>query len=339
MELTEPDLSRAERFEQQILNLLSRQARRVPLPVFICTCMIAGMAWPSIPAHYLISWLVLVLVVLAVRWRILGRISDHTQISIEKRVRIAVTLSAINGCVHGISLLFFPFMPLFECAVQSMILIGMSAGAVVTTAGKSSILLAYAFPTLAVLAGSWAFGSNFADTGWIHWTMALMILVFAYILDAVTRDMGRVLRESFEIRTERAALNRELRAALDIAEAASQSKTRFLASASHDLRQPLQALALFAASLAMRQLDKGSKEIAEHMNTALNDLTSELDALLDISKLDAGVVVPEPTEVDLPALIRRACENFRPSAEIKKHKIHYYQAARIASCLIASCAI
>ena len=80
--------------------------------------------------------------------------------------------------------------------------------------------------------------------------MAILIVLFAFVLDALARDTFRVLRESYEIRLERAALNLELRNALDTAEAANRAKTRFLASASHDLRQPMQTLSLFAAALA-----------------------------------------------------------------------------------------
>lgn len=306
-----------ERFEQQLLNLLAKQVRRVPLPVFVCACMIAGMAWPYVPASALIVWLAAVVVVLALRWRVLGRLHEDARTPLETRVRIAIGLSALNGSVHGLSLLFFPALPPFESAVVSMVLVGTSAGSVVTTAGHRAVFLAYAIPTLAPLALVWAFGSNFAGTGWLHWVMAVMILIFAGVLDAVARDMGRVLRESFDIRMERAALNRELQQALDAAEAASRAKTRFLASASHDLRQPMQALALFASALAMRPLDERSHEIAQHMNTALDDLTSELDALLDVSKLDAKVVTPDPSEIDLSLLLGRVCDGFRPSAETK----------------------
>lgn len=308
---------RVEPFEQQLLKLLSGQVQRVPLPVFVCACMIAGISWPFVPATLLIGWLAIVVAILIVRWHVLRNLHENTSKPLEMRVKIAIGLSALNGSAHGLSLFFFPALPPFECAVQSMILIGMSAGAVVTTGGHRAVFLAYALPTLVPLAFLWAFDSDFAGTGWIHWIMAAMILVFTLVLDAVARDMGRVLRESFAIRMERAGLNRELRQALDAAESASRAKTRFLASASHDLRQPMQALALFAAALAMRPLDERSREIAQHMNTALNDLTSELDALLDVSKLDARVVTPEPVDVDLTALLLRICDGFRPSAEAK----------------------
>jgi len=307
----------SETFEAQLLHLLAKQAQRVPLPVFICTCMIAGMAAREVALPVLLGWLALVVATLAMRWRVLGQLDQRTSIPLKTRLKIAILLSALNGSVHGASLFFFPVLPLFERAVQSMILFGMSAGAVVTTGGQTSVFRAYATPTLAPLALLWAFDTQFAAAGWVHWVMAIMILVFAVLLDAVARDMFRLLRESFDIRLERAALNRELQQALDRAEAASRAKTRFLASASHDLRQPMQTLALFAAALALRPLDERSRNIAQHMNEALRDLTAELDALLDVSKLDAGIIRAQPEVVRLAPLLRRIGEVFQPAADEK----------------------
>jgi signal transduction histidine kinase/ActR/RegA family two-component response regulator len=307
----------SETFEAQLLLLLAKQARRVPLPVFVCTCMIAGMAASSIALPWLAGWLALVVGVLAVRWRVIGTLDQRTSIPLRTRLRIAILLSALNGTLHGASLFFFPALPLFERAVQSMILIGMSAGAVATTGGHAWVFRAYAAPTLVPLALLWGFDSQFDAAGWVHWVMAIMIFVFALLLDAVARDMFRLLRESFDIRLERAALNRELQQALERAESASRAKTRFLASASHDLRQPMQTLALFAAALALRPLDERSRTIAQHMNEALHDLTAELDALLDVSKLDAGVIQAQPDAVKLAPLLRRIADLFQPAAEEK----------------------
>jgi signal transduction histidine kinase/CheY-like chemotaxis protein len=147
--------------------------------------------------------------------------------------------------------------------------------------------------------------------------MAVLIVLFAFVLEALARDTFRILRESYEIRLERASLNRELRSALDVAEAANRAKTRFLASASHDLRQPMQTLSLFAAALAMRPLDERSRDIVTHINEALYDLTAELDALLDVSKLDAGTVKAQAESFALQPLLERIVGIFRAAAEEK----------------------
>ncbi|MEO1766221.1 ATP-binding response regulator [Thiobacter aerophilum] len=78
--------------------------------------------------------------------------------------------------------------------------------------------------------------------------------------------------------------------ARDQAEAASRAKSRFLAAASHDLRQPMHALSLFAATLVERLRYPEVRHIADQMQASIIALTSLFDSLLDISKLDAGAI-------------------------------------------------
>lgn len=78
--------------------------------------------------------------------------------------------------------------------------------------------------------------------------------------------------------------------ARDQAEAASRAKSRFFAAASHDLRQPMHALSLFAATLVERLRYPEVRNIADQMQASIVSLTSLFDSLLDISKLDAGSI-------------------------------------------------
>jgi signal transduction histidine kinase/CheY-like chemotaxis protein len=116
------------------------------------------------------------------------------------------------------------------------------------------------------------------------------------------------------IAIENVRLFNETKEALERAEAANRAKSRFLAAASHDLRQPAHALSVFAAALSMRSLDEASQEIVQHMNTAVHALATQLDALLDISKLDAGVVHAKREAVGLPGLLEKLHHEVRPIA-------------------------
>ena len=80
--------------------------------------------------------------------------------------------------------------------------------------------------------------------------------------------------------------------ARDEAEKASVAKTRFLAAASHDLRQPLQALNLFVYALESKEVDAEKRDIIKLIRNSLDSLKELLNTLLDISKLEAGVVQP-----------------------------------------------
>ena len=85
-----------------------------------------------------------------------------------------------------------------------------------------------------------------------------------------------------------------LRDAMTAAERADQAKSKFLAAASHDLRQPLQAIAMFIGTLDRKLDDQDCQEIIDLARKSLGAANELLNGLLDISRLDAGVIVPQP---------------------------------------------
>lgn len=114
-----------------------------------------------------------------------------------------------------------------------------------------------------------------------------------------------------------AKANADLAAARREAEAANRAKSRFLAAASHDIRQPVQSLVLLVAALA-RQLDgHPSQPLLRHLDTSLEALRMLLSSLLDVSKLDAGVIEPEIRRIDLRPLLEGLADEYRLRAEDK----------------------
>jgi signal transduction histidine kinase len=110
---------------------------------------------------------------------------------------------------------------------------------------------------------------------------------------------------------------RALQAALDRERAASAAKTRFFAAASHDLRQPLQALAINASTLALLARQQGDARIsrlAADIDLALHHTNQLLDGLLDLSQLDAGALRPACIDLDLPAWLDGVVAEFAPLA-------------------------
>jgi PAS domain S-box-containing protein len=108
-----------------------------------------------------------------------------------------------------------------------------------------------------------------------------------------------------EIITGRKRLADELRLAKAEAEQASQAKSKFLAAASHDLRQPVQSLMLLLEVLRVRAGDGPFAKITDAMDNALGALSTLLNGILDISKLDAGVVIPNFEVVSLGTTLER----------------------------------
>lgn len=109
----------------------------------------------------------------------------------------------------------------------------------------------------------------------------------------------------------------ELAARKEQAEASSASKTRFLAAASHDLRQPMQALGLWVSALRMQVREPALVEMSGKIEASVNALGDMLNALLDISKIDAGSVRPEIRDVALDPLFDRLALQFGAQARAK----------------------
>lgn len=120
----------------------------------------------------------------------------------------------------------------------------------------------------------------------------------------------------------------DLIAAKQAAEAANVAKSRFLAAASHDLRQPLQASNLFVSALGRTPLNEEQQKIAHNLGLATKALGELLDALLDISKLDAGVVTPQLAPVEIYEIFQRIESEFASLALEKDLRFKLFFPAR-----------
>jgi signal transduction histidine kinase/ActR/RegA family two-component response regulator len=304
--------------DEELLQLLARQGRRVPYPVGLSAVVIAAMAGHNVSTVLTGAWVALVFAVLALRWWLLGRLPGMQQTPLRQRLQWATALSLLNGLVFGASLAFAPYLSDYQRMVQTILLLGLCAGAVATTAGYRPVLLAFLVPVSLANSLAWITGSGGVhQVTWIEWVLGGLILGFAWILHGLGRDAYRVFAESVQIRAQQAKSNRQLRLALQQTESAMQAKTRFLAAASHDLRQPMHTLSLFGAALMRRPLDPVSADIGRNMNRALQSLASQMDALLDISKLDAQVVPVNAQVFAFTPWINRLCQELQPAAQGK----------------------
>ncbi|HEY2708349.1 MAG TPA: hybrid sensor histidine kinase/response regulator [Caulobacteraceae bacterium] len=151
----------------------------------------------------------------------------------------------------------------------------------------------------------------------VHWAMALLDVVFGVSVALLGREQSRSLAAALRLRFENLDLAEGLAFQKERAEAANAAKTTFLASASHDLRQPLHALGLFVAALSGRRLDPGSRRLTDQIAESAEAMNGLFDALLDISQLDAGVVAPRPEVFRIQLLLARICAEQRAQAEAK----------------------
>jgi len=150
-----------------------------------------------------------------------------------------------------------------------------------------------------------------------------VVITFAEITDRVkAADALQRANETLERRVrertaELTALNGELTIAKAKAEEADLGKTRFLAAASHDILQPLNAARLYTTSLVERSRENQDGDLVQNVDASLEAVEDILVALLDISRLDAGALKPELSNFRIDDLLRALQVEFDPSAREK----------------------
>ena len=128
---------------------------------------------------------------------------------------------------------------------------------------------------------------------------------------------NRSFREVVALRIRTSDLAEDLRAQKEIAEQASLAKSTFLAAASHDLRQPMHALGLFVGALRSMELPSEGQALVVQIEASVGAMDTLFGALLDISRLDAGVVEARPLPFAIQPLLTRICRDFTGEAEDK----------------------
>src|SRR4051794_20327455 len=142
----------------------------------------------------------------------------------------------------------------------------------------------------------------------------------AEALERANATLEKRVRDRTE---ELTRLNSELALAKSAAEDASISKTRFLAAASHDILQPLNAARLYVTSLVERQSGGEDSRLVENIDDSLEAIEEILGALLDISRLDAGAMTPSVSSFKIGDLMRSLEIEFAPIARAKRLKLTF----------------
>jgi len=155
-----------------------------------------------------------------------------------------------------------------------------------------------------------------------HWFLYLIIItiIASYAFSII---INRFIFDALSKREENVLLARQLAKEKQQVEKVSQEKTRFLAAASHDLRQPIQAIRLFEHILSSRLTNKENKALLKKLHDSTDSLASLLDSLLDISKLDAGVVDIEKSVFCIDDVLSRIYQQYKPIAKEENIELVY----------------
>ena len=125
-------------------------------------------------------------------------------------------------------------------------------------------------------------------------------------------------------------VNAELDSARKAADAANRDKTRFLAAASHDLLQPLNAARLYTATLNERSAGQETEGLAQAIEASLNAVEEIMSALLDISRIDSGALQPQSAPFEMRHLMRKVAVEFGPLASSKSIELRLVHSSAVA---------
>ena len=309
----------ADFVQTQMLALVAGQSHTVFMGVMGASVVLMSIGSQPSTFWWWLAWIGLVALGQMIRMRAQTRIPAETDpVAIGQSVRHGVAVAALCGSVQSLCLVSFPNASDTVRVLFTLILLGLATGAVSNSAGHVKTYLAYCLPLILPLSLLWmvSTGQNYnAITGLAVGTL-ILVCITAMLL-GYARTAWRLFDESCRIRFRESDLNARLVRALADAEQANRAKTRFLAAASHDLRQPLHAISLISAALGLRPLDPESKEIVTLLNQVAASLSSQLDSLLDISKLDADAVNVQSQTVSVPQLLQQLYAEFAPLAYAK----------------------
>ena len=151
--------------------------------------------------------------------------------------------------------------------------------------------------------------------GWLPTTMAVLLMVFFALSILLGRQRHRQIVGEILLELQNRELVETLTLERNRARKADESKSRFLAAASHDLRQPIHSINLLLEALKGTENTNRRKSTEEKLARAVDSLSNLLNSLLDISKLDAGVLKANEKTIQLEPLIEGVVERFQPEID------------------------
>jgi signal transduction histidine kinase/ActR/RegA family two-component response regulator len=311
-----------ERILVERLNLLLGNIRDALLPPILCSIITAWTLSNDTTRWALTVWCMAITVFALAQFGWVRHLLA-TGIAPERAVRtkrVLTFLHAIFGILWGL----LPWLTLGAVSVPGSMLVvsviaGIGGNALAMLSPVLSVFVVFVFLeviglTLALLA--------MGDPAYY----ALSAATFLFIISVVSmgRNSARVIGESIALRFENVELIGRLRVETDNAQQAQRTafdanvaKSKFLAAASHDLRQPIHAQGLFMEVLARSELSATQREVLANARSTWQASAEMLDTLLDFSRIEAGVVEPQPRPFHLQKLLNKIENELAPQADAK----------------------
>lgn len=316
--------------EGELVRSLMRTARNTQviglglIPVFV------GVLWTDATPTLLLLWAAASIAVAAMRFMVIRTYNREVMnrgaqehLAFFARYWLVWPLSALMWGLTTV--LYFDRSPLADQFICWLILAGLSMFSINALSSHLPTMRAYlnvlAFTALAVMV--WRIGVDLQFGGpFYHYWLIALLLIFWQVLRQAGLRLHETHRKNFELQFRNnqliESLTRQTQAALD----AVEIKNRFLASAAHDIRQPVHALGLYADWLGSEP--ELVHEIAPKIVESTKAVNALFDSLFDLVRLDSGKIKLNVEEVSLAKLLHDLELQYRPLAQAKglKFRVH-----------------
>jgi two-component system, sensor histidine kinase len=305
-------------YYQPIYTILTGHALAVLITVFFL--------WNTVPLQWLLTWAIIIVAQTLIWAYIVAKFrrEEHQNDKTKQAISTFPIAGAMTGILWGTTL-YWP-----NVIQDTTVMVFLSIMVLGVTAAGLAVFAPYlrsfsTFASLTLIPFSIRF---FFEDSRLHWTLGIMFLLYFFILLISGINMRRAVGKSIDLRLENIGLVDNLTVKKNQAEQAREeavlaniSKSKFLAAASHDLRQPLHALGLFVDALESRIHYPEARSIVDNIRISTDALSDLLNSLLDISKLDAGVLEPKPTDFLLRPLLQRIQTDYSELAASKSLRL------------------
>lgn len=277
--------------------------------------VVVGMLYDRFSPSVLLPWLLAVYTLSVARfvlWRWF-RSANPCNSKIKRWGRFAIAAGGISGVLWGLGgIVLHDRTSLSHQLFVLVATTGLGFTSTYMTAPLLPAFLSYVCPSFLLTAIPFLL-----DGDRVHVAIGIATLLLLPVVIQFANRVSRTFLESVNVRLQNSELMAEMLRQKEAAEEANIAKSRFLAVASHDLRQPLHALGLFVQALQESSIAAHERHLVGNIRRSVDAMEELFDALLDISRLDAGIVRPRFETFGLATLFDRLSFEFAPVAKQK----------------------
>jgi len=291
-------------------NLIDVSRLQIVFPL-----MVAFLYWPLVAPEIIITWCIASIgiyvarIVLAIAYKR----RDKRQFNPYVWGRYFTLTCLVSGVLWGMSGWLF-FVPGAESqqTVLYVLVVGTAAGAIIISSYWMIGYLAYAVPAISLISLNLFLRGDFDDS-----ILGGMLFLYLAMVIGVAKKVREQAYSGISLRFDNLDLVERLQEQKLEAERSNRAKTQFLAAANHDLRQPVHALSLLSYSIKSELSTERGQALYQHLNQAIDNLSSLLSSLLDLSQLDAGALKIQLSEFSIASVAASVQSEYLTLAQSK----------------------